>query len=109
MLTNRATSFIGAVVEPIDAERSTLAGGCFALFGRCWFVTADHVLEAARERGHERLHVLGPGLDPVPVAETWRHPMMDVAVMYAPHDGSIEAFAAVGPATVGQAVQLTSV
>lgn len=100
-------AFIGAIVEPVDDERSSLFGLCFALFDRCHFVTADHIVEGAGERGAQRLHVIGPGLWPTPVEDVYRHPTQDLAVLYAPHDWQLEPFAEVGHPVAGEDVSLS--
>jgi len=99
--------FVGVVIEPIDEQRSRIFGACFALFDRHHFVTADHVIEAALERGAEQLHVSGPGLWPVPVEGTFRHATHDLAVLRAPHDADVEPFAEVGEPVVGAEVRAT--
>lgn len=97
--------FVGAVVEPIDDERSRLFGACFAI-DRQHFVTADHVIEAARERGAERLHVIGSGMPPSPVTSTFRHPSADVAVLHVEHDARIPWFDMVGEPEGGETVRM---
>lgn len=110
--------FVGAVIDPIDSDRSALFGACFAMLDREHFVTADHVVGAAigedvqRYDGPERrtpardLHVMGPGLWPVRVERAHRHPTADVAVLYAPHDAAVEPFTETATPEVDQAVRL---
>jgi hypothetical protein len=97
-----SVGFIGAVVDPIDAERSSVYGVTFALGSPSHFVTADHVIEAAHERGSEgRLHVLGPGMDPAAVSAIHRHPTMDLAVLGV-EGAEVEPFREVGVPQVGE-------
>jgi hypothetical protein len=96
-------SFVGCVVDPIDAGRSTLHGACFALSPDL-VATADHVVEAALERGHESLHVIGPGLEPEPVCAIVRHDEWDVALLRFDRD-LFEPFG-LAPPLVGSAVTL---
>jgi trypsin-like peptidase len=105
-MTDETTGFVGLVCEPIDAERSAVIGGCFALYDPCTFVTGDHVTLAAIERGVERLHVIGPGLEPTPVTSVHRHPTADMVVLRAPHTRDVEPFATIATAVVGEPVSV---
>jgi hypothetical protein len=75
-------AFVGAVVSPIDSDRSTLHGACFAFLDGDHFVTADHLIEKAIAEGHHQIQVMGPGLYPV-TADVFRHSSADVAVLRA--------------------------
>ena len=97
--------FVGAVVEPIDDERSKLFGACFAVLDPRLMMTADHVVEGALERGATRLHVLGPGLAPVPVISILRDPVADVAVLVVERS-DVHPFREFGEVEVGAAVSL---
>ena len=97
--------FVGAVVEPIDDERSKLFGACFAVLDPRLMMTADHVVEGALERGATRLHVLGPGLAPVPVISFLRDPVADVAVLVVERS-DVHPFREFGEVEVGAAVSL---
>jgi hypothetical protein len=95
-------------VEPIDAERSRLFGGCFALLDGQHFATPHHVVTWALE--HERaegLHVCG-SLAPVPVEGMFAYPTADLAVPRAPHDSHGEPFAEPGTPILGETVTLSS-
>ena len=99
------SGFVGAVVEPIDDERSRLFGACFAVLDPRVMMTADHVVEGALERGATRLHVLGPGLAPVPVISILRDPVADVAVLVVERS-DVHPFSDFGEVEVGAAVSL---
>lgn len=101
----QAAGFIGAVVEPIDRERSRHFGGCFALSDPDLFVTADHVVAFAYSEGAKRLHVLGPDLEPTPVEAVFRHPRQDIAVLRAPR-ADIDPFSRVDDPAPGEPVRL---
>lgn len=83
-------SFVGSVVSPISTTQIAGLGCCFAVDGA--LVTCDHMLEAAWERGHDDLWVLGPGLEPTPVTAAFRHPTADIAVLCAPGAAGVEPF-----------------
>jgi hypothetical protein len=96
--------FIGAVVAPIDDARSSLFGACFA-FGE-YFVTGDHVVEAARERGAEGLCVIGAGFELAPVTAIHRHATLDVALLCCEHGGPLSCFRPGRPAVCGERARL---
>jgi hypothetical protein len=93
-----AAPFVGAIVDPIDDERSELVGACFAV-APGGFMTADHVIEAARERGR-RLYVIGPGLEPIAARVAMRHPEHDVATVTA--SCAVRPFDRCGPPQVSE-------
>lgn len=100
--------YVGAVVDPINGERNHYFGACFAIGdGRHW-MTADHVVEAALERGTDTLHVLVvERMMPAPASEVFRHPTLDVAVLrIAAHDADIDAFTWLADAAIGDEVSL---
>jgi S1-C subfamily serine protease len=101
--------FVGAVAEPIDGERSRFFGTAFAVFNGEYFLTPDHVLTWALEHeGAEALYVLGPGLEPVPVAQIIRHPSADLALLRTSHGRTVEPFVEVTPAELGAEVTLSA-
>jgi S1-C subfamily serine protease len=95
--------FVGAVTEPITPERSLLFGACFALDTRT-VVTADHVIEAALERGAKALHVLGPKVEAA-VEKVSRHPDWDLAILEVEHELEVVPFS-VAPPVRGEDVRL---
>lgn len=99
--------FVGAVVDPVDDERSSLYGACFAIDTR-HFVTADHVVTAGAERGARRLHVIGLGMWPTPVEAVFRHPTFDVAVLRVAHDVDVQPFWPAPRPLVGDVVDLAA-
>ena len=98
-------SFVGAVVKPIaGTDRSRLFGACFCLLTPRTFVTADHVTQAAIERGAEHMYVTGPGLEAHPVTAMHRHGRFDLAVLQVEHDLALDPFDVGVSPSVGQAV-----
>lgn len=101
--------FVGAVVEPIDGERSRLFGATFSLFDGEHFITPDHVVTWALEHeAAEALYVLGAGLEPVRVEDVFRHPSADLAVLRAPHGSDVEPFASLATPVRGTEVTLSA-
>jgi S1-C subfamily serine protease len=87
-------SFVGIVCEPIDEERGRRFGAAFAWRDGRFFVTADHVVTAALERGVERLYVEGPSVWPnvilsIPVTVAARDSLRDVALLVAEEGSEI--------------------
>lgn len=97
-------SFVGLIVNPIDAKRSKPVGCCFA-FGDT-FLTANHVLDAAEERGLDDLHVIGLGVELVPIASVRRHPSADVAAFRVTDPPAVDPFDSVCRPVVGEDVQI---
>lgn len=83
---------VGVVCEPIDCQRSAAYGQCFSLLDTSVFVTPDHVVRDAYDRGAVTLHVVAPRLEPIR-ADVIRHPAADLAILRVEGSAAI-AFAA---------------
>jgi hypothetical protein len=95
-------SWVGVVCDPVDEERSTLFGGCFAWGDGRTYVTADHIVQASIERGAARLSIAGSATLPRPVTSVRRHPRLDLAVLTAEHE--VDAYTQTAAPVVGQVV-----
>jgi S1-C subfamily serine protease len=101
-------SFIGVVSDDFTDDHAAHFGACFAWGDGRHFITADHVIEAAEERGASTLTVAGPGeaagvLLAAPVSVVARDPARDVALLRWDAE-PVEPFRYVAGPLVGQVV-----